>query len=275
MISIRLKSNLESLVTTDNAALMTPETPIFEKPMLDAYSIIKAALDKYTRDLALFALMLLTFLIFPVFSGFALAGEVTLKQVSGANNLEKVKRSQFSETYVKPGVDFSVYNTIYVDEARFAYRDVKPAKMGSGTHSNTTSKQEYPISQEGREQFEAIVRETFRTEIGKAKHFEIVDILNTDEHTLVMRAMVADIVSRIPPETVEQTRLYMSSVGGATLTLEFRDNTSREVLARVAERGLIGDSSHQVNRDTVIADVRRWATDAAIKLRRVLDTALE
>ena len=232
-------------------------------------------LPKYSFSLVLFSLLILTFLISLVFSNFALAGEGTLKQMSGAKNLEKVKRSQFSETYVKPGVDFSFYNTIYVDEARFAYRDVKPAKMGSGIHSNTTSKQEYPISKEGREKFEAIVREAFRTEIGKAKHFEIVDILNTDEHTLVMRAMVADIVSKIPPETIERTRLYMSSVGGATLSLEFRDNTSREVLARVAERGLIGDASHQVNRDTVIADVKLWATNAAIKLRKVLDTALE
>jgi len=226
---------------------------------------------KNRLNMALYALLILTFLIPMVFSGFALAAESHLKQVRGAKDLEKVKRSQFSETYVKPGVDFSFYNTIYVDEARFAYRDVKPAKMGSGTPSN----QEYPISKEGREKFEAIVRETFRTEIAKAKHFKIVDILNTDEHTLVMRAMVADIVSKIPPETVEQTRLYMSSVGGATLTMEFRDNTSREVLARVAEHGLIGDASHQVNRDTVLADVKLWATNAAIKLRKVLDTALE
>lgn len=232
-------------------------------------------MSKLRFSLALFVILIMTLPISMVFSGFALAGDGTLKQMSGAKNLEKVKRSQFSETYVKPGVDFSFYNTIYVDEARFAYRDVKPAKKGGGIHSNTASKQEYPISKEGREKFETIVRETFRTEIAKAKNFEIVDILNTDEHTLVMRAMVADIVSRIPPETAGQTRLYMSSVGGATLTMEFRDNTSREVLARVAERGLIGDASHQVNRDTVIADVRLWATNAAIKLRNVLDTALE
>ena len=229
-------------------------------------------LFKNRLSMARYALLILTFLISVVFSGFASAAESHLKQVRGGKDLEKVKRSQFSETYVKPGVDFSFYNTIYVDETRFVYRDVKPAKMGSG---NATSNQEYPISKEGRERFEATVREAFRTEIAKAKHFEIVDILNTDEHTLILRGMVSDIVSKIPPETVERTRLYMSSVGGATLGLEFRDNPSGEVLARVAERGLIGDASHQVNRDTVIADVKLWATNAAIKLRKVLDTALE
>lgn len=215
------------------------------------------------------ALLVLVFLFSVFFSGFTFAAQSHLKQVKGAKDLEKVKRSKFSETYVKPGVDFSVYNTIYVDETRFIYRDIKQTKP------DTFSNQEYPISKEGRELFEATVRDAFRTEITKAKNFEIVDILNTDEHTLIVRGMVADIVSKIPPANDERTRLYMSSVGSATLGLEFRDNTSREVLARVSERGLIGNASHQVNRDNVIDDVKLWATNAAIKLRNVLDAALE
>jgi hypothetical protein len=239
-------------------------------------------LIKHKFSLALSALLIFTGLISPVFSGSALAGESPLKQVKGAKVLEKVKRSQFSETYVKPGVDFSFYNTIYVDETLFAYRDVKQSKMSSGINSNTSSNREYPINKDDRQQFEKIVREVFRTEIVKGEHFEIVDILNTDEHTLVMRGVVSDIVSKVPPETTESTRLYMSSVGEATLGLEFRDNSSREVLARVTERGLIGDAKDQangtsrpVNRATVTDDVRRWATNAAMKLRKVLDSALE
>jgi len=222
----------------------------------------------------LLAPLMLVSLISLIFPGIASAGESPLNQAGGAKNLQKVKRSKFSETYVKPGVDFSFYNTIYVDEARFAYR--------GGNYSSSTSKVVYPVSKEDRQLFEKIVREVFRTEVAKGTHFEIVDILNTDEHTLVMRGMVADIVFKVPPESVERTRLYMSSVGSATLELEFRDNSSREVLARVSERGLIGDSTNQangasrpVNRDTVIADVKRWAINAATKLRKVLDSALE
>ena len=127
-----------------------------------------------------------------------------------------------------------------------------------------------------------IVREAFRAEIVKGKHFEIVDASNADERTLIMRGVVADIVSKVPPETVGRSRLYMSSVGGATLGLEFLDGTTGEVLARVAERGRIGDATGQmsrnsrpVNRATVIADVKRWANGAAQKLRKALDAALK
>lgn len=233
-------------------------------------------------SLALSAPLMFAFLISLVYSEFALARENSLKQADGGKGLEKVRRSKFSDTYVKPEVDFSFYNTVYIGEALFDYRDVKPSKMSSGIYSNTTSNLEYPINEEDRRQFEKIVREAFRTEIVKGKHFKIVDVLNTDEHTLIMRGVVMDIVSKVPPESVGRTRLYMSSVGGATLGLEFLDGTTGEVLARVAERGRIGDATGQVsrtsqpvNRTTVIADVKRWATNAAIKLRKVLDSALE
>ena len=117
-------------------------------------------------------------------AGFAWAAGSPLKQVKGAADLQEVKGANFSQTYVKPGVDFSFYNKIFVGEA--------------------------------------------------------------------------------------------------TLGLEFLDRPTREVLARVVERGVIGGAANQsngisrpANRETVIEDVRLWATNAAIKLRNTLDTALK
>jgi len=211
-----------------------------------------------------------------------MAADSSLKNIDGAKDLVKVKRAAFSETYINPDVDFSFYNKIYVSEAQFAYREVEPPKTRNGVHVSASSNREHPISKEDRKLFEETVRKAFRTEVGKGEHFAIVDVMNIDEHTMIMRGVVADIFSRVPPESVERTRLYMSSVGGATLGLEFRDRTSGEVLARVAERSLIGDTMDQangasrlVNRATVIADVERWAGNAARKLRQALDSALK
>ena len=229
---------------------------------------------------------LLVFLVFGfftamIFSGIALAGENTFKQVDGAKDLVKVKRSRFSETFIKPDVDFSFYNKIYVSEAHFDYREVEPPRMKNGAYVHSSSGRGYPISKDDRKLFEETVRKAFRTEVSKGQHFEIVDVMNVDKHTMILRAVVADIFFKVPPESPERTRLYMSSVGGATLGLEFRDRTSEEVLARVAERGLIGDTSGQpgggsrpVNRETITSDVARWASNAARKLRQALDAAL-
>lgn len=216
------------------------------------------------------------------FMGCAMAAENQLKHVDGAKDLVKVKRAAFSDTYINPDVDFSFYNKIYVSEAEFDYREIAPPKTRNGTHVSASPKREYTMSKDDRKRFEETVRKAFRTEVSKGQHFEIVDVMNVDEHTMILRAVVADIYSKVPPESPERARLYMSSVGGATLGLEFRDRTSSEVLARVAERGLIGDTTNQgnggsspVNRDTVTADVGRWAGNAARKLRQALDSALK
>lgn len=217
-----------------------------------------------------------------VFMSGAIAAENQLKHVEGAKDLVKVKRSKFSETYINPEVDFSFYNKIYVSEANFDYRKVEAPKMRNGTYVSSSPGREFPISKDDRKLFEETVRKAFRTEVSKGQHFEIVDVMNVDEHTMILRGVIADIFFKVPPESPERTRLYMSSVGGATLGLEFRDRTSQEVLARVAERGLIGDSSGQpgggsrpVNRETITADIAQWAGNAARKLRQALDAALK
>ena len=236
-------------------------------------------LRKYKSSSVFFVLLVFTFLSSMVFSGFATAGENSLKQVDGAKDLVKVRRAAFSETYINPDVDFGFYSKIYVSEAQFDYREIAASNTRSGIHVSASPKREYPMSKDDRKRFEETVRKAFRTEVSKGKYFEIVDVMNIDEHTMILRAVVADIYSKVPPESPERTRLYMSSVGGATLGLEFRDRTSGEVLARVAERGLIGDTSNggsrPVNRETVSADVERWAGNAARKLRQALDSALK
>ncbi len=216
------------------------------------------------------------------FVGYATAAENQFRHVDGAKDLVKVKRAAFSETYINPDVDFSFYNKIYVSEAEFDYREVKPPKTGNGTHVSASPTREYPMSKDDRKRFEETVRTAFRTEVSKGKYFEIVDVMGVDEHTMILRAVVADIYSKVPPESPERSRLYLSSVGGATLGLEFRDRTTSEVLARVAEHGLIGDTTVQgndgsrpVNPETVNADVDRWASSAARKLRQALDSALK
>lgn len=198
-----------------------------------------------------------------------------LAYVAGAEELEKVKRARFRETYVNTGIDFSNYDKLYLGDAFFDYRDVGPAQRSRSYLSSTRS--EFGISGADRETFETIADEAFMKEIVKGEHFTITDTI--DEKTIIMRGAVVDIVSRVPPEFVGRSEIYLASVGEATLVLEFLDGRTGEVLARVAERGVIGRNridmfSMPANSVTVRADVSRWAANAARKLRRELDTAI-
>lgn len=205
------------------------------------------------------------------------AQEESLSIVEGQPDLEKVKRAKFRETFVNTGADFSRYNKLYLGDAFFDYRDVGSSQRSRSSFSGTSSKSVFGISENEREKFEKIVDEAFTKELSKAKNFVIVDEL--DENTIIMRGAAMDIVSRVPPEFTGRSEVYLATVGEATLVLEFLDGTTGEVLARVAERkamgrGQIDMATMPANSVTVWAEVRRWASSAAKRLRSELDSAM-
>jgi hypothetical protein len=192
-------------------------------------------------------------------------------------HLEKGK-SGFRETWVKHDTDFSQYKNLYLWNAEFQYRDVGPARRTRTTMMNTRQR-EYGISDEGRQEFEETVSEVFVAEINKGKRFTVVEEIGPD--TLIMRAAVLDIISKVPPQTVGRSEIFLSTIGEATLVLELIDAESGEVVAVVSERqriqsgsGNIDSFSMPTNRATVLAEIRRWARRAAGKLRKELDKAM-
>ena len=123
-----------------------------------------------------------------------------------------------------------------------------------------------------------MVSEAFDKELAKGKQFTITDTI--DDNTMYLRGALVDIVSRVPPEFTGSSEVYLATVGEATLVLELLDGRSGEVLARIAERGRIGRPGGQIdgmpaNSVTIDADVRRWASGAARRLRSELDLAMQ
>lgn len=137
----------------------------------------------------------------------------------------------------------------------------------------------FGISEADREKFERYADEAFRKELSEGKKYKIVDSL--DEQTIIMRGAVVDVISRVPPEFVGRSEVYLTSVGEATLVLELLDGKTGVVLARIAERRVIGCPGggnimmSPTNAVTVWSDVRRWTANAARRLRMELDFALE
>jgi hypothetical protein len=225
-------------------------------------------------------------LVAGLFISSAIASEQVspLQMVEGVEKLEKIEHSVFSEAYVKPGVDFSVYSSIYIADFLFQYRDVEPLENAEdikGTFSFTTDKKEFPLSEDERSEFEKIVESTFRKVISKGKHYDLVDASEADQHTLILRGVVADIVSRAPPESVGQIVSYQTNLGGAVLGLEILDGESGEVLGRIVDRKQIGrtrgrsTSARRVSRSTVIKGIEGWADTVARKLRTALNNGLK
>lgn len=192
-------------------------------------------------------------------------------------HLEKGK-SGFKETWVNPNTDWSTYDKLYLWEGEFQYRDVGPARRTRSTMMNTRQR-EFGISDADRQKFEEVVSEAFIKEIKKAKKFTIVSEIGPG--TLIMRGAALDIISKVPPETVGRSEVYLASIGEVTLVLELIDASDGEVVGIVAERrairsgtGRIDDFTMPTNNATIIAEVRRWASRAARTLRKELDKAI-
>lgn len=187
-------------------------------------------------------------------------------------------KSGFRETWVVPGADFTKYNKLYIWKAEFQFRDVGPARRTRSTFMSSR-KTEFGISDKDREEFQKIVSEAFLEEIQQARNFELVEVDGVDQDTLIMRGAVLDIISRVPPETIGRSEIYLRSIGEATLVMELLDAGTGDVVALVAERrhlqrGSGGFGMMPTSIPTIIADLRGWARRAAKVLRTELDNAI-
>ena len=207
----------------------------------------------------------------------AAAQDEAIRQVEGQSDLEPVKRAKFRNTYVNTDADFSQYNKLFLGEAFFDYRDVGEAQRYRSNIHTTSHKSLFGIPESERQKFEETIDEAFMKEFENAKNFTIVEELGPN--TMILRGAVVDIVSRVPPELIGRSELYLATVGEATLVMEFLDGQTGEVLARIAERRSIGRgqidmATMPANSVTIWAEVRRWAGSAARRLRAELDLAM-
>lgn len=200
--------------------------------------------------------------------------------IAVAGNQEQVKiKGSFEETWVHPDFDIAEYSKLYPWKTQFEFRDVDERKSAMTTMAMLRGGSgPYYIKEESRQKFEEIVREAFVRELGRSKQFEIVDEVGPD--TLLVRALLLDIVSNVPPNYTGTADVHISAVGEATFAFELIDAETGEVMATVGERRRIQPptrlydvNSAPVNSATVMNDVKIWAESVGRDLRVALDKA--
>ena len=185
------------------------------------------------------------------------------------DGLVQVKKANFANVWIKPGVDTERYTKILPVGVDFHYRDVPEAPRTSSARARSGT-QEFPIEENSRARVEEIMAEVFLEELGETDNFTITDEPGPD--VVIVMGGLYDVVSNVPPDNIGQSRIVLSRVGEATLVLQLEDSTSREVLARVVERrGADPVFAQESNRVTNTAEVRRLARTWARTLRNGLD----
>jgi hypothetical protein len=199
-------------------------------------------------------------------------------KVTGEDDLVQTT-GRYAATWVRPGVDLSHYTKLLLWKTVFQFRDVAKTPSSVPTSvSLSDTEGPYSIPDEDKQKFEEIVDDALVKQLARSKEFEIVD--QPGPNTLIVRPMMLDITSDVPPSTLGYTNVYLASVGEATIVFELIDAETGVILARAGERRRIQPQSRMVGVNpapmtsaTVYADIQRWSYEVARELRVALDKA--
>ena len=188
------------------------------------------------------------------------------------DGLHKINNSAFKEAWADPDIDFTRYDRYMYGGSFYEFRAVKKTSGGTAARLRA-SDDEFWISDENKAKLEEETSKVFREELAKSERFTETDKPGSD--VLIIRGGLHDIVSRVPPDYIGRSDIYLSSVGEATLILEAVDSLSGEVIARSVERRAAeragGNQMVLSNPVTTWSEVRRLTRSWASKLRNSLD----
>jgi hypothetical protein len=186
------------------------------------------------------------------------------------DGLHEIDNSRADIAWAVPDIDLSGYTSILPVSLGIEYTEVANK---ANTAVTRTQRGPYFIDDKARAEFEALVSEIFMEELQKSDRFRIVD--ERGPNTLIVAGGLLDVTSQVPPTRVgSSSRIYLSSVGDATLVLEIRDSETNRILARSIDRRAaepIGSSFQTSNSVTDTAEIRRLIRYWATGLREALD----
>jgi len=139
--------------------------------------------------------------------------------------LQAVTARNFEAAFVRPGVEFSRYNKLLVNELELAFR------------TPDRSQNQFPLGEDQKTRFRAAMAVAFGEELGQLQNLEIVTEPGPD--VLDLNVRVQDIVARTPGTrmgAMGRASIALETVGELTLVIELRDAESEEILIRVFDR---------------------------------------
>jgi hypothetical protein len=195
------------------------------------------------------------------------------------DGLTRVDGTIMDVVWARTDIDLTAYNKIMLDRIGVEYRDVGNAPYSgrggpTGTTASRRSATEFNLAPETKVAFEEEISAAFREELARSDVFEIVEEEGPD--VLLIRGGLHDVVSRVPPEVTGRGRIFIDSVGEATLVLEIRNSQSNAIYARALDRRAAGNTAYmqESNQVTNRSEVRRLGRAWGRLLRDGLDRLL-
>lgn len=181
------------------------------------------------------------------------------------DGLTRIDRTIMDAVWARQDIDLTGITKIMFHGLGVEYRNNSgpySGRAGTGSMRARSSTSEFQLDADTRALFEEEIRGAFLEEFQSSTVFEMVEEPGPD--VLGLYVGLLDVVSRVPPDDVGRSRVYLDSVGEATLVLELRDSVSNTILVRAVDRraaqstGTMIESSPPRNRAEVRRLGRRW-----------------
>ena len=176
--------------------------------------------------------------------------ELAFDGLHRVDNIGKLK------VWVKPNVSLAQYAKIMLIQTGIQYRPV---------HSNSANDTEFELSDEKKERLGKILQQSFSDQLQKTQQFSLTD--KPGPEVITLKAGLIDVVSNVPEDELNFKRVFIRTIGSATLVIELHDSISGEMLVRATERrsaevsgGELRRSSAAINFAEIKRDAKRWAT---------------
>lgn len=196
------------------------------------------------------------------------------------DGLTRVDRTIMDAVWARNDIDLSGVTKIHFHGLGVEFRNVSgpySGRAGASSQSARSNQTEFQLDEATRALFEEEISSAFREEIMASTVFEVVEEGGPD--VLDVHIGLLDVVSRVPPDTVGRSRVFIDRVGEATLVLEVRDSVSHTILARAvdrraAESSTMMESSPPRNRAEVRRLGRRWGAMIRDGLEKMIQDGL-
>jgi len=194
------------------------------------------------------------------------------------DGLTRMDRTIMDAVWARTDIDLTGINKIMFLGAGVEYRTNSgpySGRAGTGSVRSSSNRSEFQLDADTRALFEEEITGAFLEEFQTSELFKVVEEPGPD--VLLIRAGLLDVVSRVPPDSVGRSRIFLDSVGEATLVLEVRDSVGLTILARAVDRRAMSNQSMAIesSRPRNRAEVRRLGRRWGQLLRDGLEAMIE
>ena len=187
-----------------------------------------------------------------------------------AEGLHRVHPSLMEAAWVKPDLDLSTYTRILIVPTAVQFRDVPRGPTNARSRIATEL---FPVNEERKQWLRSQWQRAIEEKFAQQESYEVFD--SVESNVLVVQGLLADVICRIPPDTLGSSYNLVRDPWSASVILELRDAVSGELLARTIDRrngrGLLEVGEAWYRTEDLLD---RWAavlSDRLYQLSRVAD----